>query len=66
MEITPNIFLRPVRRGASTIGVPMPINEKKQFVLATKWVLGLLKKQNSVIKRDDVVELLYLATKGSG
>jgi hypothetical protein len=25
-----------------------------------------LKKQNSVIKRDDVVELLYLATKGSG
>jgi len=40
MMVTPNIYLLPLKLGGRSVGVPLPISEKKKISLGVKFILS--------------------------
>jgi small subunit ribosomal protein S7 len=66
MMVTPNIFLLPIRLGGRSLGVPMPITEKKKVTLGVRFVIKLLKDRSINLSLSNVVDSLISSIYGKG
>ena len=62
----PIIYLKPLRMAGKTFGVPKYMSQKKSIIFAIRLILKTLKDKYRVIKLNDVVSVLDLATKNKG
>lgn len=58
MKVTPDINFLFLKLGGASIGVPMPISERKKVMFGIKWVLKLLKDKHKVLSIPLIVDLL--------
>jgi len=58
VKITPSILLLPLRLGVTLYGVPAPINERKRYTFAVKWVIKTIRDNNKRLTVDSVKEAL--------
>jgi len=66
MMITPNIYLLPLKLGGRSVGVPLPITEKKKVTMGVKFLIKLLRDKNHVLSINSVVDLLVSSLYGKG
>jgi ribosomal protein S7 len=66
IRVTPSIYLRPLRLGGFTQGVPLPITEKKRVTFAIKWFIKVVKKKNKNISSKDLANLMILSIYDKG
>jgi len=66
LKLTPTIILFPLRLGSTIRGVPMPINERKQYTFAVKWVIKSLRDKNGSVTVASVTQALENAIYGEG
>lgn len=66
MKITPEVLLFPIKRGGGVQLVPLPINERKQYTFAVKWVIKLLRDKNRIININSLVDVLIMAVYDKG
>lgn len=66
IKVTPVIFLRPLKLGASMHGVPVPIKEKKQITFAIKWVAESAKGIRRTISVSNLANNLILSLYDKG
>lgn len=66
MMSTPNIYLLPLKLGGRSVGVPLPITEKKKVTLGTKFVIKLLRDKSGSLSVNSVVDVLISSIYGKG
>jgi len=66
MMVTPNVYLLPIKLGGRSVGVPMPISEKKKITLGVKFVIKLLKERSVSLSVKLLVDLLISSVYGQG
>lgn len=66
IRITPVIYLRPLRLGSFTQGLPLPITENKRATFAVKWIIKLAKRKNRKISIKDLANLMVLSIYNKG
>jgi len=58
MMVTPNIYLLPLKLGGRSVGVPLPISEKKKISLGVKFIIKLLKEKFNTLSIKLLVDTL--------
>jgi len=66
MIVTPNIYLLPLKLGGRSVGVPLPISEKKKISLGVKFIIKLLKEKFSKLSAKLLVDTLVTSIYGKG
>lgn len=66
MMVTPHIVLLPLRMGGRTVGVPMPITEKKKVTVGVKFVIKMLKERSNSVSVKSLVDTLVSSIYGQG
>jgi small subunit ribosomal protein S7 len=66
MMITPNIYLLPLKLGGRSVGVPMPITEKKKVTMGVRFILKLLRERAVSLSVKSVVDTLVSSIYGRG
>lgn len=66
MMATPNIYLLPLKLGGRSVGVPLPITEKKKVTLGTKFVIKVLRDKSDSLSLSAVVDVLISSIYGKG
>lgn len=66
MMVTPNVYLLPIKLGGRSVGVPMPISEKKKITLGVKFVIKLLKERMVSLTVKSIVDALSASIYGQG
>jgi len=66
MRATPNIYLLPLKLGGRSVGVPLPITEKKKVSLGVKFVVKLLRDKSDSLSIQSIVDVLVASIYGKG
>lgn len=66
MMSSPNIYLLPLKLGGRSVGVPVPITEKKKVSLSIRFVMKALKEKSRKLFSDYAVEVLVSSIYGRG
>lgn len=66
MMVTPNVYLLPLKLGGRSVGVPMPISEKKKITMGVKFIIKLLKERAVNLSVKSLVDLLVSSIYGQG
>lgn len=66
MRVTPNIYLLPLRLGGRSVGVPLPITEKKKVTLGVRFVIKLLRDKGGHLSVNSIVDILVASLYGRG
>lgn len=66
MMVSPNIYLLPIKLGGRSIGVPMPISEKKKVTLGVKFIIKMLKERMVSLSVKALVDVLSSSLYGQG
>lgn len=66
MMVSPSIYVLQVRSGGRSIGVPLPISEKKKVTMGVKFVIQVLKQRSYNVSINSMVDTLISSLHGSG
>jgi len=66
MSVTPNIYLLPLKLGGRSVGVPLPISEKKKISLGVKFIIKLLRDKHGSLSAKLIVDTLVSSAYGKG
>jgi len=66
MMVTPNVYLLPLKLGGRSVGVPLPISEKKKISLGVKFIVKVLKEKFSKLSIKLLVDTLVISIYGKG
>jgi len=61
MMVTPNIFLLPIKLGGRSLGVPVPISEKKKIALGVRNVIKAVKERMVGLSAKVLIDVLSSA-----
>jgi len=64
MMVSPNIYLLSLKLGGRSVGVPLPITEKKKISLGVKFIVKLLKQKFSSLSVRLLVDTLVTSIYG--
>lgn len=66
LKITPDFILLPLKLGGSVQFVPLPINERKQYTFAIKFVIKLIRDKYRKLSIKLVCDALLFAVYNKG
>lgn len=66
LAVKPVIYLKPLRMAGKTYGVPTYMSQKKSIIFAIRLILKTLKDKYRVVRMNDIISVLDLASKNKG
>lgn len=66
MMVTPSVTLLPIKMGGRSIGVPLPIRERKRITMGVKFVIQTLHQRSFNLSADVLVNTLASAIHSQG